>query len=402
MKILYLTASPPVVVMDEADETGNDEQEYPKLDLWPELKEVTNVLFEARSEGYVALEMVPEVRREDLTRYLSRRKVNVLHFSGHGNQTGESDDAGNKDANLIWQGDYGAGEFVPNAWLKEQIEQHNIDIVVLNCCWSEQVAESLQGSVSLAIGTTGPLRSDQAADFSRVLYDSLQQGLSLREVEAAVKKKVGDKLYAFKKRDDTVGDHVLPPEPVEKESPAKKIESPAKEVLSVQQRLERVRGQLPTTLRLDIIAMLAALAFSFLGYWALDSYGCADKEGACQSSAGTCATSCESATCPLCDKKTCGIDAVCGDKNPFATFNAYLSEMLAESEWLKFEPFAILTALASGPASRFAAGLWIFWITLVGRNVLPVVGAQTRERLAQDLEQGRIGKASEWLAEFEK
>jgi hypothetical protein len=223
----------------------------------------------------------------------------------------------------------------------------------------------------------------------------LQKGIPLSEVLTAVKKVVGDQLYVYKERDDKVWDEVIPPQ-------SKEEKTPAKAVLSIQARLERVYAQLPSSMPADLAALIVAFIIAFVAFSYLDSLSCANT-GNCDSPVTTCVTDCNSApTCKLCKPTTCADQGTCEDGDPWPQFVVFLEEMLETSEWLKFEPFAILMMFAAGPASRLVAGFGILLATPVGRKVLPIVGAQTQERLASEIAQGRIGNVSAWLSEFEK
>ncbi|MEJ2089849.1 MAG: hypothetical protein P8Y69_15515 [Gammaproteobacteria bacterium] len=259
MRILYLTANPQWVKRNEPLPADGDQpknlrglfKEYEKLDLWAELREVTDVLFDARAEGTVQLEVVPEVRRADVVRYVNARHPNVLHFSGHGEKQ-----------EIILNDKYGEdGELVSEEWLRGVLADKDIDVLVLNCCWSDTLAAALEDVVDLIIGTTVPLGGESAAEFSKTFYDALQNGVTLGQAFDAATKNVGEGLYRKTHRDPSILEKTfeLQPEPAPQPAvqPAAGEEAavtltPAQQILNYQTRLGYMRDRLSANVLWDV------------------------------------------------------------------------------------------------------------------------------------------------------
>ena len=83
MKILYVSANPEFVkqpkepTLNESP-PGDDFKEYTKLDLWPELREITTALFDDRMSGHVRMEVVPEANSGDVIRYVEQFQPDIV------------------------------------------------------------------------------------------------------------------------------------------------------------------------------------------------------------------------------------------------------------------------------------------------------------------------------------
>ena len=137
MKILYFSANPEFVKNPQepnlALTDSDDFSEYTKLDLWPELRELTNIFSDAREAGDVQLEVVPEARAGDIVRYIDSFCPDVVHFSGHGE----------KERLIVSDDDYFDGETVSSQWLKDTLTDKGVSILVLNCCIATQKKKQL-------------------------------------------------------------------------------------------------------------------------------------------------------------------------------------------------------------------------------------------------------------------
>ncbi len=374
MRILYLTASPQFVELPAHAGEEPEEREYPKLDLWPELRAVNEALFDARAEGYVNVEVVPEARREDLQRYLSRRDVNVLHFSGHGDKDlkldKDADD--NLEAGILFNEEPGYGEFVTNEWLQDQLGDKDITVLVLNCCWSNGVAQALDGCVDVVIGTTSPLMSSDARRFSATFYDALQRGLTLGEARDKAQEVIGTELYAFhpKEPDADVWKTVIAPQPEEE------VNEDQIDMIELCDRFEKVRDGYWENLGLDLVKIALGFALAFGGYYFL--------QGA------------ETTLNNLDETKESIAPEFWRD------FVGYIVKAVQGSPWLKFEPFAIMIAFAAAPLGRIFGAPLIYLIAPLAKLTLTGLSLRTYEYLEGEIEGKRLESISQWLEEFER
>jgi hypothetical protein len=272
MRILYLTAN--AQFAEPPKDSGLPPapgQDYPALDLWPELGGVTNVLFNARAEGRVQLEVVPEVRRSDVSRYLAERPINVLHFSGHGekDQPLDARPDGETEHRLILmdtehEGMF--GEYVDNDWLREQLQGQGLTVIVLNCCWSAGVAEKLKGVADCVIGTTIALREDLAKEFSTLFYQGLEKGLTLNELRELLEKDNRFKdLYHFAVSNPDAMAQAIAPIPYDERDL-----TPARKALGRRTDLASLRAQLDGWLGIESYTIAIAIAIAVGGWFLID------------------------------------------------------------------------------------------------------------------------------------
>ena len=155
MHILYLSANP---------EWTED------LKLERELRAVSDRIFWAVTNGTVQLEFIAEARRVDLQRYVTSRKPQILHFSGHG-----------ENNQLQLSSQHYEVEVADKDWLKKSLANKGIKIALLNCCWSASLAEALSESVDVVIGCTVAIKNEIASAFSPAFYEWLLLGATIQE-----------------------------------------------------------------------------------------------------------------------------------------------------------------------------------------------------------------------------
>ena len=111
----------------------------------------------------------------DLLRELRRLRPTVVHFSGHGGESG-----------LFFRGADGRPQVVSAAALEETFGAAgaSVKVVVLNACYSEAQAAALLAHVDCVVGMGGTLLGDAARSFAIGFYG----GLGEREPVAAAYK----------------------------------------------------------------------------------------------------------------------------------------------------------------------------------------------------------------------
>lgn len=248
MKILYFTANPEVVKMPSepgfSDKPTNDYADYTKLDLWPELKEVANVFYEARMDGDVHLEVVPEARAEDVVRYVERFRPDIVHFSGHGE----------KKRLVVSDSAYFDGETLAAQWLKQTLQDKGVSVLVLNCCWSASFVEDLKDTVGLVIGADQPLRVENAQKFAALFYGAVRDGLPLGE--AYVKAATVSEQYKAEPKSGPVWEQPFSAEPLDDAVVTRLIDQRAE--------LVGMKAQLTGELMLDSIKVLIGLSIAIV------------------------------------------------------------------------------------------------------------------------------------------
>jgi hypothetical protein len=108
------------------------------------------------------------VRRSDLQRVLLEEKPHVLHFSGHGSARSQ----------LLLEDDDGNPSLVEKEALVNLIGiiPGNLQLVVLNACDTELIAEALVQHVACAIGMREPIGNDASIAFAAAFYQALGFG----------------------------------------------------------------------------------------------------------------------------------------------------------------------------------------------------------------------------------
>lgn len=114
-----------------------------------------------------------ESRASKLPRLLMRIKPDVVHFSGHGTDTGE----------LVFLDEQGQARPADPLTIARtfQILQGTVRCVVLNACYSDRQAEEIAKYVPAVIGMCDRIEQRQALAFSKGFYEALGFGRSVEE-----------------------------------------------------------------------------------------------------------------------------------------------------------------------------------------------------------------------------
>jgi esterase/lipase superfamily enzyme len=159
-------ASPPVsiqrcdVLVLAANPQGTD-----PLKLQEEADLIQASLRENRSGREYVVQIQQATRAEDLSRYLLQYEPVIVHFAGHGNSTGEIILENNQNQMQPVTPEALANLF---ATLGQQIE-----CVVLNNCFSLEMADALVKHVRCTIGMSREIEDRSAVEFARAFYRGL-------------------------------------------------------------------------------------------------------------------------------------------------------------------------------------------------------------------------------------
>lgn len=158
LKILFLAADP----IDQ-----------PRLRLWEELRKIHEELDRAKHRDNFSLEPCGAVRTDDMVRAVYAHKPQIVHFSGHGINTGE----------LCFENDFGEVQPVePDAlanWF-ELVAEH-VSCVVLNACYSKIQAEAISKHIPIVIEMNKPVDDPAAITFAASFYMALGSGCSFEK-----------------------------------------------------------------------------------------------------------------------------------------------------------------------------------------------------------------------------
>lgn len=140
------------------------------LDLEKEIRGIEEALRGSSSREAATVRSAAAARPSDVVRLVRALNPEVVHFMGHG-ATGSICFRGDNDDVVV----VGANSF--GTFLKDR----GVKLLVLNSCYSADVAMAALGSVCAVVGTLDEIDDDQAFEFSRVFYSAFGDGLSVGE-----------------------------------------------------------------------------------------------------------------------------------------------------------------------------------------------------------------------------
>jgi len=157
-KILILSANP----------TSTD-----RLRLDKEIREIEAAL--ERSSSRAQFEVISKlaVRVDDLRRALLDHKPQIVHFSGHGAETGE----------IVLESESGKVKMVSASSLARLFNffKDTVQCVFLNACYSEIQADAIHQNINYVIGMNQAIGDRAAIEFAKGFYDALGAERSIDE-----------------------------------------------------------------------------------------------------------------------------------------------------------------------------------------------------------------------------
>lgn len=149
------------------------------LKLDEEVRDIKKKVQAAAHRDLIQIEFAPAARPADLLEEMNRHEPHVVHFSGHGS----------KDAGILVCDDRGEAKAVGGEALASLFEstEVNVQVVVLNACYSRQQAEAVAAVVPCVIGLKDAIGDKAARMFASAFYGALGFG---RSVEVAFRQGV--------------------------------------------------------------------------------------------------------------------------------------------------------------------------------------------------------------------
>ncbi|MDB5111103.1 MAG: hypothetical protein JWR67_2217 [Mucilaginibacter sp.] len=165
-----------------------------KLHLGRELQEVRNRL---SANAYFEIKDQQAVKPDDVLQTILNYKPHIVHFSGHGQDTGE----------LCFEDERGNSKVIPPEALASLFSLVNdyVKCVIVNTCYSEVQATAIAQFVPVVIGTKKEITDSAAIKFSTGFYTSLDPDLTQNSLKTAFKR--GCIAIQF---DGKLEDHLLP------------------------------------------------------------------------------------------------------------------------------------------------------------------------------------------------
>ena len=146
------------------------------LALDEEIRAITAQIRTADHRDTLELISAWAVRPDDLQQLLLQHQPHIVHFSGHGSQTGE----------LLLMAEDGEPKPVSQDALVELfgVLPDNIRVVVLNACHSRPQAEAISQFIDCSIGMNAAIGDEAAIVFAASFYRALGFG---RDIQTAFK-----------------------------------------------------------------------------------------------------------------------------------------------------------------------------------------------------------------------
>jgi CHAT domain len=157
LKVLFIAANP---------------EQTTRLKLDEEIRAITQKIRASDYRDSLELVSIWAVRPDDLIQSLNEYKPQIIHFSGHGSKTGE----------IILVDDNGQPKPVSPEAIKMLFKtmRDNIQLVVLNACYTKVLAESIVDTVGCTIGMNTSIGDNAAIIFSASFYRAIGFGHSVQ------------------------------------------------------------------------------------------------------------------------------------------------------------------------------------------------------------------------------
>lgn len=148
------------------------------LKLDEEVRTIKERVRGAAHRDLIQIECAPAARPADLLEEMNRHEPHVVQFSGHGSEGG-----------ILVCDDRGQAKAIDGDALAALFESANVNVqvVVLNACYSRPQAEAVAAVVPCVVGMTGAVGDRAARVFASAFYGALGFG---RSVEVAFKQGV--------------------------------------------------------------------------------------------------------------------------------------------------------------------------------------------------------------------
>jgi hypothetical protein len=158
VKILFLSANP-----TSTSRLGLDE----------EIRAITEKIRASAHRDLVEVVSYWAVRPDDLLQALNEHEPHVIHFSGHGSNADE----------IILNDAQGSAKPVSKKALVNLFKtfKGNIQVVLLNACYSQPQAEGIIEHVPCAIGMSNSIGDRAAISFAASFYRAIGFGRTVRE-----------------------------------------------------------------------------------------------------------------------------------------------------------------------------------------------------------------------------
>ena len=143
------------------------------LALDEEIREITQKIRLSKARDELKIISAWAVRPDDLLQQLNEHKPQVVHFSGHGSSSGE----------LTLLSKEGSATAVTPHALEALFRtlKDNIEVVILNACYSKVQAQAISRSIDFVIGMNSTITDRAAVIFSASFYRAIGFNRTIQE-----------------------------------------------------------------------------------------------------------------------------------------------------------------------------------------------------------------------------
>lgn len=145
----------------------------PQLRLDEEARSIQEMIRKSEHRDSISFETRWAVRPLDILQAINEVNPDIVHFSGHGADTGE----------LILENTDGSAKLVTKEAITQTImaSSDKIHLLFFNACFSYEQAQEVVSHVDAAIGMTNSIGDEAACAFAAQFYSSLGFGLSVKK-----------------------------------------------------------------------------------------------------------------------------------------------------------------------------------------------------------------------------
>jgi hypothetical protein len=153
------------------------------LNVEKEQNRITKVRDGSKHQSKVRIESLPDLDLPAFAKSLRLHAPTILHFSGHGEA----------DGSLVMRDENGTSqEMSPKGVAKlVALQKSTIRLVVLNACFSSELADLLVADIDCVIGMTDEVSDDAAILFAQTFYSALFDGETVESAFATSSAVVG-------------------------------------------------------------------------------------------------------------------------------------------------------------------------------------------------------------------
>ena len=142
-----------------------------ELNLGKESREITNGLHASRYRDEYSISTIFSARPKDIRREILNIKPDFVHICGHSL----------KNEGLVIEDENNGKQILDGKTLKEffGVFSHFISCVILNSCYSSEIAEEIAEKIDVVIGMKNKIKDEDAIEFAVAFYDGIFSGESI-------------------------------------------------------------------------------------------------------------------------------------------------------------------------------------------------------------------------------